>query len=80
MRVCQAHRKAALSSPPITNIVIVLGVMAWVGKSLGHDVKAIEDWLNNLGPWGPIIFLVAFIFLNMMIVITVSVICFLFIS
>ncbi|MEK6247016.1 MAG: VTT domain-containing protein [Planctomycetales bacterium] len=44
--------------------LLFLGLIAKYGGSIGHDFVAMEKWISDQGPWGPLVFIITFIVLS----------------
>lgn len=44
--------------------ILFLGLIAKYGGTLGHDFVAMEKWISDQGPWGPLVFIITFIVLS----------------
>lgn len=43
---------------------VVLGLLAWQGHHLAHWLPQFEGMIENLGPWGPVVFCVSLVVLE----------------
>jgi uncharacterized membrane protein YdjX (TVP38/TMEM64 family) len=57
MALSRAKRRAALGLA----ILVFAGVAAWAWQTGAVTPSSIEAWLESLGPWGPAVFLAAFL-------------------
>jgi uncharacterized membrane protein YdjX (TVP38/TMEM64 family) len=53
----RAQRRVALGIA----ILVFAGVAAWAWQTGAVTPSSIEAWLESLGPWGPVVFLAAFL-------------------
>jgi uncharacterized membrane protein YdjX (TVP38/TMEM64 family) len=44
--------------------VVVLVLLWWVGRHVADEIKLLEEWIESLGIWGPVVFVLAAVVLT----------------
>ena len=45
-------------------VVVVIGILAVVGRWFGGEIQPLEDWIRSIGLWGPVVFCLIFLLIT----------------